>query len=130
MESPAVTALTQRLLPRVGVSKSRTETLAMLTLGMISARTVNLAHLAPERGLAGVKLASTYRRLQRFFQQACLPQDWVAGVIAGLSGGPRKRVLALDRTNWKVGEREVNILVLAAVPPRCKVPLMWTVLAS
>lgn len=104
MGSPAVTALTQRLLPLVGSSKSRTETLAMLTPGMISARTVNLAHLAPERGLAGV--------------------------IAGLSGGPRKRVLALDRTNWKVGEREVNILVLAAVPPRCKVPLMWTVLAS
>ncbi len=47
MGSPAVTALTQRLLPLVWLSKSRTETLAMLTPGMISARTVNLAHLAP-----------------------------------------------------------------------------------
>ena len=104
MGSPAVTALTQRLLPLVGLSKSRTETLAMLTLGMISARTVNLAHLAPERGLAGV--------------------------IAGLSGGPRKRVLALDHDQLEGGGAGGQHPGPGRRAPRCKVPLMWTVLAS
>lgn len=128
MESPAITAFAEILSPLVDLGKSRVETLAMLTLGMISARTVNLAHLAPERGASHVKVASTYRRLQRFFQHVCLPQDWAAPVIASLAGGPKQRVLALDRTNWKVGESHVNILVLAAVTPSSKVPLMWTVL--
>ena len=128
MESPAITAFTQILSPLVDLSKSRVETLAMLTLGMISARTVNLAHLAPERGGVAVKVASTYRRLQRFFQHVRLPLDWAAGVVCGLTGLPPHRVLALDRTNWKVGDSHINILVLAAVTPSCKVPLMWTVL--
>jgi hypothetical protein len=128
MESLQITAFARHVSPLVGLSKSRLETLAMLTLGMISARTVNLAHLAPERGAAGVKLASTYRRLQRFFQHVRLPQDWVAQAVAGLAGGPQRRVLVLDRTNWKVGTRDINLLVLAAVTRTGTVPLMWTVL--
>ena len=44
----------------------------MLMLGMISARTVNLANVAPERGAMGVAIASTYRRFQRFFQHVRL----------------------------------------------------------
>ena len=39
----------------------------MLVVGMIGARTVNLGHVATETG-RGVLVASTYRRLQRFFQ--------------------------------------------------------------
>ena len=37
-------------------------------------------------------------------------------------------VLCLDRTNWKVGRRDVNILMLAVVTRRLRIPLMWTVL--
>lgn len=130
MESPAITDFTKLVSPLVDLSKSRCETLAMLVLGVISARTVNLAHLAPERGAVAVLVASTYRRLQRFFQHVRLPQDWAAGVISVLARVPEKRVLALDRTNWKVGESHINILVLASVSPGCKVPLMWKVLDS
>ena len=55
------------LLGRVALGKCRLETLAMVITGMISARTVNLSHLASERA-GEVSVASTYRRLQRFFQ--------------------------------------------------------------
>ena len=34
----------------------------------------------------------------------------------------------LDRTNWKVGRRHVNLLVLAVATRRHRVGLMWTVL--
>ena len=37
-------------------------------------------------------------------------------------------MLCLDRTNWKVGSRDVNILLLAVVTRRHRVPLLWTVL--
>jgi hypothetical protein len=36
--------------------------------------------------------------------------------------------LCLDRTNWKVGQRHVNFLVLAIATRRHRIPLMWSVL--
>ena len=101
MESRLITTLSKYLAPLVDLGKSRLETLAMLTLGTISARTVNLSNIAPERGISGVQIASTYRRLQRFFQHVRLPKDWAAQVVAAMVGWPGKRVLVLDRSNWK-----------------------------
>ncbi|MFV0492319.1 MAG: hypothetical protein ACK5M4_10910 [Pseudorhodobacter sp.] len=43
-------ALTEKLSPPIDLSKSRLETLALLITGMIGARTVNLSHIASERG--------------------------------------------------------------------------------
>ena len=34
----------------------------------------------------------------------------------------------LDRTQWSIGTREVNYLVLAVVTRRFRVPLLWTLL--
>ena len=36
--------------------------------------------------------------------------------------------LCLDRTNWKIGGRDVNLLILAVATRRFRVPLMWMVL--
>ena len=60
--------------------------------------TVNLSHLACERA-GQVLIASTYRRLQRFFQHVALPEDWSARLVVHLLGltGPWR--LCLDRTN-------------------------------
>lgn len=127
MNIRALADLQKTLTPHVPLSKPRLETLCMLLLGMISARTVNLTHIATERpGRAMV--ASTYRRLQRFFQHVCLPEDWAVGIVVALIGNPRPWTLCLDRTNWKVGKTDVNVLVLAVITARFRVPLMWTLL--
>ena len=67
MKPHHIATLSQLLIGRVALGKCRLVTLAMLITGMISARTVNLSHLASERA-GEVSVASTYRRLQRFFQ--------------------------------------------------------------
>ena len=123
-----ITALADLLRRHVDPGKSRLETMALLTVGMIGARTVNLVHVADERGADVVDPASTYRRLQRFFQHVRLPGDWAAPMIAPLAGGASRRTLVLDRTNWKIGESHVNILVLAIRTRHSQVPLIWTVL--
>ena len=128
MDRPVIAALSDVLGAFVGLSKSRLETMALIVVGLIGARTVNLAHLASERGSACVALASTYRRLQRFFQHVSLPQDWAATMIAEFAGGADKRTLVIDRTNWKVGGTVVNLLVLAIRTRHSQVPLLGSVL--
>ena len=67
MPHRAITTLQQTLRPHVDLGKSRLETLCLIVVGMVSARTVNLSHLACERPTTAL-VASTYRRLQRFFR--------------------------------------------------------------
>jgi len=123
----AIATLGETVRPHLGLSKDRVETLAMIVIAMVSARTVNLSHLAAERP-GDALVASTYRRLQRFFQHVRLEQDWAAPMVERLSGlkGSNKWYLALDRTQWQIGGQDVNFLVLAAVTRRFRVPLMWT----
>ncbi len=125
----AIATLRDTLRPHLGLSKDRVETLALIVVAMVSARTVNLSHLAAERP-GSTLVASTYRRLQRFFQYVRLGPDWAAPITAELAGlrGSGSWYLALDRTQWRIGSREVNFLVLAAVTRRFRVPLMWTLI--
>jgi Transposase DDE domain len=128
MSHRAVAVLQGSLRPHVALSKSRLETLCLLVVGMISARTVNLGHVACERSGAAVLIASTYRRLQRFFQHVRLGRDWALPLVVRLLGLQGSWHLALDRTQWSIGMREVNYLVLAVVTRRFRVPLVWSVL--
>ena len=123
MSHRAVAALQGILHPHVGLSKSRLETLCLIMVGMLNARTVNLTHLASQRP-SRTLIASTYRRLQRFFQYVRLDPDWAVPLLAAMIGTDRW-TLVLDRTNWKIGRSEVNLLVLAAVTRRLRVPLIW-----
>ena len=129
MSHCAIAALQKILLPHVELSKSRLETLCLIVIGMISARTVNLTHVASERP-GTTRIASTYRRLQRFFQYVALGRDWAVPLIVQLLGLQGSWYLALDRTQWRVGTRDVNFLVLAVITRRHRVSLMWIALAK
>ena len=126
MSHKTITDLSSRLSPHLPLSKSRRETLSLLIVAMISARTVTHGHLACARA-GSVLIASTCRRLQRCFQHVSLPGDWSAGLVVRLLGLSGTRHLSLDRTNRKIGARDVNILMLAITTQRFRVPLMWTV---
>lgn len=115
------------LRPEIDLSKSRLETLRLIVVGMISARSVNLSHLACERP-GRVQTTSTYRLLQRFFQHVRLDEDWAMPLLVRLLGLNGSWLLALIRTNWQIGKTEVNYLVLAVVTRRFRVPLIWSVI--
>src|SRR4051794_24646612 len=74
-------------------------------------------------------IASNYRRLQRFFEQVIVDGSQLARVIvriAGVGSGPW--LLALDRTCWKFGQHDINILMLALIHKGIAIPVMWDVL--
>lgn len=119
--------LLETLRPHFDLSKTRLETLAVLLVGLANGRTVNLSHLASQFP-GGAQHGSNYRRLQRFFQFVQLDGDSAARLVVRMLNLERPKLLALDRTNWKLGARDVNVLVLAIVTRRFRVPLMWVLL--
>jgi len=120
-------ALAARLPRTIGLSNDRLQTLVVLIQGLINARTVNLSHLAGSF-CGPAKVSSNYRRLQRFFQYVSLDEDWLARALVALLGLKPPYRLCLDRTNWKVGRKHVNLLVLCIATQRVRIPVMWHVL--
>ena len=127
MSSNLPGTLVSTLSAQLDLSKSRLETLAGLIICLVNARTVNLSHIAAQfSGTA--QTSSSYRRLQRFFQHVRLDEDWLCQAVIKLLNIQSPWILCLDRTNWKIGRRDVNILMLAVVTRRVRIPLMWTML--
>jgi hypothetical protein len=119
--------LLETLRPHFDLSETRSETLAVLLVGLANGRTVNLSHLASQFP-GDAQHGSNYRRLRRFFQFVRLDSDIAARLVVRMLNLERPKLLALDRTNWKLGSRDVNVLVLAIVTRRFRVPLMWVLL--
>ncbi len=66
------------------------------------------------------------QQIRRFLDQPALTQQRWAKTLARLLPTRPPWILALDRTEWKLGEKPVNLLVLAVVCKGCAVPLLWT----
>jgi hypothetical protein len=102
--------------------------MAELIAAITRAGTVNLNRLAPHIE-SDAKTASVHRRLERFFSEVRLNDAEVARATVaslGLCGKPWH--LAMDRTNWKLGKTDLNVLVLSVAVNQVCVPLLWTVL--
>ena len=80
MQHSICDALMETLSSQLDLSRSRLQTLALLIIGMVNARTVNLSHLASQFP-GEAQVASSYRRLQRFFQHVRLDGDWSAPLV-------------------------------------------------
>ncbi len=127
MSSNLSGTLISTLSAHLDLSKSRLETLAGLIICLVNARTVNLSHIASQFS-SSAQTSSSYRRLQRFFQYVCLDEDWLARTVIKRLNMQSPWILCLDRTTWKIGRRDVNILMLAVGTRRVRIPLMWTML--
>ncbi len=72
-----------------------------------------------------VKYDSSLRRIQRFMSEYFLNTDLIARLVfAVLPHQPPYR-LAMDRTNWKFGASNINILVLAIVYQGVAFPVLF-----
>jgi len=74
------------------------------------------------------KSESSLRRIQRFMASYVLDTDMVARLIFQLLPHQPPYRLAMDRTNWKFGESNINILCLAIVYQGVAFPILITML--
>lgn len=119
----------QKLAANLDWHGARIKFLARFLVALITTRTVNLAHLACV--FAGTaQPRSHYERCRRFLKDYELPLAELARFIVAVLGVERGWTLALDRTNWKLGQCELNFLVLAIVHEGTAYPLIWFVLGK
>lgn len=78
-----------------------------------------------ERFPGDAKTDSVIRRLERFFDQHPLCPADVARFLLQLLPDPKQREFIIDRTNWKLGGQDVNILVLAVIWRGVAIPLLF-----
>jgi hypothetical protein len=120
--------LREILKARLGWGKCRLDCFIGMLLALLRLKHISLSQLA----LAFSSRAepdSRYRRLQRFFQEAVFDYDAVAGLIMGMFAfHDRPYYLTLDRTNWKWGGENLNILTLGIVYKGAAIPVYWLVL--
>ncbi len=112
----------------LGWSKPRVTCFVYLLLALLRVQHMNLRRLAV--AMEGVsQITSRHRRLQRFFREVHFDYDALAGFLMQSFGFTQgSYVLTLDRTNWKWGRSNLNILVLGVVHKGIAVPIYWLVL--
>jgi hypothetical protein len=106
-------------------NKARMACFVGMLVALMGVNTVNLTQLAltfPSRA----QVPSRYRRMQRFFSECWIDYNDVARFIMRLFGFiDTDFYLSLDRTNWKWGSVNINLLVLAVVYRGAAIPVYW-----
>jgi hypothetical protein len=107
-------------------NKARIKFLARFLLALFAAKTVNLCQIAVF--FAGnAKEESNYKRIKRFLRFFSIDEAELARLMVGLMRLVPPFVITIDRTEWQLGKRWVNVLMLAVVHEGAAVPLLWMV---
>ena len=74
------------------------------------------------------KSGSSLRRIQRFMAEYALDTDLIAQLIFKMLPHKPPYSLAMDRTNWKFGQTNINVLTLAIVYQGVAFPILISML--
>jgi len=77
---------------------------------------------------SSAKATSSLRRIQRFMAQYALDTDLIARLIFAMLPHKPPYRLAMDRTNWKFGETNINILALTIIHDGISFPILFSML--
>jgi hypothetical protein len=111
------------------INAARIKFIVLLMTALIKVQSVNFERLA--QGFDNpVDLSSNLRRIQRFFASFSLESDLIARLLFKLIPFKGPYRLTLDRTNWKFGQTNINILVLGVIYQGVAFPLLWTFLGD
>lgn len=121
-----VNELQRLLFQNLNWNKARIACLAQILQALICARTVNLTQIS-SFFQSHAKLESSYRRVRRFFSGFSFDITVIVPLILTLFCLKGQLILILDRTNWKWGKKDINILLLSVAYRGIGIPLFWSV---
>ena len=107
-------------------NKSHVTCFTLIMLALIVKQTCNLSSASKALPIKCLP-QSFYRRIQRFFADHYFDYRLISQLIFYIFSFDKVQ-LTLDRTNWKWGKRDINILMLAIVYREIAIPIVWTLL--
>lgn len=125
------TTLVDFLSPHWRIHRQRLVFIAQLVVSLVLVRTVSWPRLANgvDNPRAGGVESAAYRRIQRLFGWAGFSQGSYCRLVLSFVGEREKRLtLVMDRTDWKLGQKPLNILMLGFIWQGIAIPLVWEVL--
>ncbi len=105
----------------------RVRLICMIIKSLCKIRSINFSKLSSGFDNSA-ESSSNYRRIQRFFAEVELPMEIVSKLIFGLLPNKESLVLVIDRTNWKLGKSNRNVLMLGVSYKNVAFPLMFKLL--
>lgn len=119
--------LTSLFKGKTGWNKARVRFFVLFICSMCKLQTVSFVKLS--QGFEGEALQeSNLRRIQRFFAQFIVDNQLIAKIVFSLLPHEPPYKLSLDRTNWKFGKTDINILMLSVCYKGIALPILWTLL--
>lgn len=118
--------LERTLAENLSWNRARIKFLSRFLLALVAAKTVNLAQIANFFG-GRAKVDSNYKRIKRFLRFFEIPEAELAKLIMRWMRLAPPFVISIDRTEWQLGKRWVNVLMLAIVSDAVAIPLFWLV---
>lgn len=106
---------------------ARVKLICLFITSLCKIKTINYDRLASGFDTTADK-NSSYRRIQRFMKEFDFPMKIVSSLIFNLLPMKCNLVLVLDRTNWKFGTKNINILMLGVSYKNVAFPLMFKML--
>lgn len=106
---------------------ARVKLICLFITVLCKVKTINYDRLASGFDVKAVK-KSSYRRIQRFMKEYDFPMKIVSCLIFNLLPSKNSLVLVMDRTNWKFGANDINILMLGVSYKNVAFPLMFKML--
>lgn len=115
---------------------SRLRFLILFLTALLKVTTVNLAKVANAFS-AQAQVSSHYRRIQRFLALFQIDYSSYARLLLALIPAPPNHlgqlpcfIVSIDRTNWKFGKSDINILMAAIVHQGTAFPLVWRLIPT
>ena len=109
------------------VNKARVKLISLFIIALCKVKSISYDKLAAGFD-SKVNKDSSYRRIQRFMANFDLPMKLISTLIFNLLPEKENLILVLDRTNWKFGSKNINILMLGVSYRNVAFPLMFTML--
>ena len=106
---------------------ARVKLICLFITALCKTKTINYDRIASAFDTKADK-NSSYRRIQRFMRDFDFPMKVVSVLIFNILPFKDNLVLVLDRTNWKFGEHNINILMLGVSYKNVAFPLMFKML--
>lgn len=106
---------------------ARVRFLAAFICSLCKLQTVCYVKLAQDLS-SKAKFESNLRRIQRFFAEFIVDTDLIAKIVFAMLPTQPPYRLSLDRTNWKFGSTDINILMISVCYHGVGIPLLWTML--